>query len=52
MWSVRLALRRPYTFVVFALLILTIGPFTIVRDSLLSQPISNNSCLALARCPW
>jgi multidrug efflux pump subunit AcrB len=30
MWIVRLALRRPYTFVVFALLILILGVFSIV----------------------
>src|SRR5271169_440072 len=29
MWIVRLALRRPYTFVVFALLILIMGVFSI-----------------------
>src|SRR5580698_10636083 len=29
MWIVRLALRRPYTFVVFALLILILGVFSI-----------------------
>src|SRR5512142_2531141 len=29
MWIVRLALRRPYTFVVFALLILIVGVFSI-----------------------
>jgi multidrug efflux pump subunit AcrB len=31
MWIVRLALRRPYTFVVLALLLLIIGPMTILR---------------------
>jgi multidrug efflux pump subunit AcrB len=31
MWIVRIALRRPYTFVVLALLILMVGPFTIAR---------------------
>src|SRR3569832_1988597 len=31
MWIVRLALNRPYTFVVLALLILGIGPLTIAR---------------------
>jgi multidrug efflux pump subunit AcrB len=31
MWIVKLALRRPYTFVVLALLILIIGPLTIYR---------------------
>ena len=31
MWIVRLALRRPYTFVVLALLILMLGPLTIAR---------------------
>src|SRR5208283_1153296 len=30
MWIVRLALRRPYTFVVFALLILIVGVFSIL----------------------
>jgi multidrug efflux pump subunit AcrB len=30
MWMVRLALRRPYTFIVFALLILILGIFSIV----------------------
>ena len=29
MWIVRLALRRPYTFVVFALLILILGAYSI-----------------------
>jgi multidrug efflux pump subunit AcrB len=31
MWIVRLALRRPYTFVVLAILILILGPLTIFR---------------------
>ena len=31
MWIVRIALRRPYTFVVLALLILLVGPLTIAR---------------------
>ncbi len=31
MWIVRIALRRPYTFVVLALLILMVGPITIAR---------------------
>jgi CzcA family heavy metal efflux pump len=31
MWIVRLALRRPYTFVVVALLLLILGPFVILR---------------------
>ena len=31
MWIVRLALRRPYTFVVLAMLILIVGPLTILR---------------------
>ncbi len=31
MWIVRIALRRPYTFVVLALLILMVGPLTIAR---------------------
>src|SRR5258708_23482007 len=31
MWIVRIALQRPYTFVVLALLILGIGPLTIAR---------------------
>ena len=31
MWIVRVALRRPYTFVVLALLILMVGPLTIMR---------------------
>src|SRR6202034_1728889 len=31
MWVVRLALRRPYTFAVFAILLLLIGAFTILR---------------------
>ena len=30
MWIVRLALRRPYTFVVFAFLILIFGVFSIL----------------------
>ncbi len=30
MWIVRLALRRPYTFAVFALLLLILGVFSIV----------------------
>jgi multidrug efflux pump subunit AcrB len=31
MWIVRVALKRPYTFVVLALLILFVGPLAIVR---------------------
>jgi multidrug efflux pump subunit AcrB len=31
MWIVRLALRRPYTFIVLALLIVLLGTFTILR---------------------
>jgi multidrug efflux pump subunit AcrB len=31
MWIVRIALNRPYTFVVLALLILMVGPLTIAR---------------------
>src|SRR6202022_1015559 len=31
MWIVRVALKRPYTFVVMALLILLVGPLTILR---------------------
>src|SRR3979411_1016940 len=31
MWIVRIALRRPYTFIVLALLILLVGPLTIAR---------------------
>ncbi len=31
MWIVRLALRRPYTFVVFSILILILGPLAILR---------------------
>jgi multidrug efflux pump subunit AcrB len=31
MWIVRIALKRPYTFVVLALLILMVGPLTIAR---------------------
>jgi multidrug efflux pump subunit AcrB len=31
MWIVRLALRRPYTFAVFALLLLVLGPISIMR---------------------
>jgi len=31
MWIVRLALRRPYTFAVFALLLLILGPIAILR---------------------
>ncbi|GJH08204.1 efflux RND transporter permease subunit [Caballeronia novacaledonica] len=31
MWIVRLALRRPYTFIVLALLLFIIGPLTILR---------------------
>ena len=31
MWVVQLALRRPYTFIVLALLILIVGPFAIMR---------------------
>jgi multidrug efflux pump subunit AcrB len=31
MWIVRLALKRPYTFVVLALLLMIIGPLTILR---------------------
>ena len=31
MWIVRLALRRPYTFVVVALLLLILGPIVILN---------------------
>src|SRR5271169_5237541 len=31
MWIVRLALRRPYTFVVVSILLLILGPLTILR---------------------
>src|ERR1700750_3030872 len=31
MWIVRLALRRPYTFVVISILLLILGPITILR---------------------
>ena len=31
MWIVRLALRRPYTFAVFALLLLILGPLSILN---------------------
>ena len=31
MWIVRLALRRPYTFVVLSILLLILGPVTILR---------------------
>ena len=31
MWIVRLALRRPYTFIVLAIVILILGPLAIVR---------------------
>src|SRR6185436_8435316 len=31
MWIVRLALRRPYTFIVLGLLILILGPLAILR---------------------
>jgi multidrug efflux pump subunit AcrB len=31
MWIVRLALRRPYTFVVAAILLLILGPVSILR---------------------
>src|SRR5258708_3434277 len=33
MWIVRLALRRPYTFVVLSILLLILGPVTILRTS-------------------
>src|SRR5947209_7903805 len=33
MWIVRLALRRPYTFVVLALLLLILGPIVILRTA-------------------
>ena len=31
MWIVQLALRRPYTFIVLALLLLIVGPLAILR---------------------
>ncbi|MGC1659427.1 MAG: efflux RND transporter permease subunit, partial [Candidatus Acidiferrales bacterium] len=31
MWIVRLALRRPYTFVVAAILLLILGPIAVIR---------------------
>ena len=33
MWIVRLALRRPYTFIVLAMLIVLLGVFTILRTA-------------------
>jgi hypothetical protein len=31
MWIVRIALNRPYTFVVLALVLLILGPLSVVR---------------------
>src|ERR1700679_579598 len=33
MWIVKLALRRPYTFIVMALLLVILGPLTILRTA-------------------
>jgi multidrug efflux pump subunit AcrB len=33
MWIVRIALTRPYTFIVMALVLLILGPLAIVRDA-------------------
>ena len=33
MWIVRLALRRPYTFVVAALVLLLLTPFVLLRNA-------------------
>jgi len=41
MWIVRLALRRPYTFVVVALLLLILGPIVIIRTPKDVFPIIN-----------
>jgi multidrug efflux pump subunit AcrB len=41
MWIVRLALRRPYTFVVMALLLLILGPLVIIRSPKDVFPIIN-----------
>jgi multidrug efflux pump subunit AcrB len=41
MWIVRLALRRPYTFVVAALLLLLLTPFVLVRTAVDIFPAIN-----------
>ena len=41
MWIVKLALRRPYTFTVLALLILILGPIVILRTPTESASADN-----------
>ena len=48
MWIVRVALRRPYTFVVLALLILMVGPLTIARTPVDIFPNINIPVVAVA----
>jgi CzcA family heavy metal efflux pump len=47
MWIVRLALRRPYTFVVMALLLMILGPLTILRTPVDIFPSVNIPVLAV-----
>ena len=48
MWIVKLALDRPYTFVVLALLILLISPLVILRTSTDIFPTVNLPVIAVA----
>ena len=49
MWIVQLALRRPYTFIVVALLLLIIGP--LVGGYLVSAKLGWNRLFLLAALP-
>jgi hypothetical protein len=42
MWIVRVALERPYTFIVLALLILILSPVVILRTPPTSSPASTS----------
>ena len=48
MWIVRLALRRPYTFVVFAILLLILGPISVINTPPTFFPISISQSSALS----
>ena len=52
MWIVQLALRRPYTFIVLALLILIVGPLMILRTPTDIFPSINIPIVSVIwRCP-
>jgi len=48
MWIIRLALKRPYTFVVAALLLLPTTPFVLMRTALIEAPRLRFHYLGLA----